>query len=439
MSLQYPLVNQNMYENNKRARSTNNNNDYFQPTVEKKFLSRLSKFILSVESEMDMMVTGLASLQFLSYYKIIDYVISQKLTKNIIIRLLCPFGEEATWFTKQLVPFIGYRSIRQSLPKSSSNSLVLIKDKQDIFSFSLFMQSQSHSHSNQDYNTIYSLDNWSYSKDISIVRNAVYCFDLIWEEKENIDKTLREKMHSELLFDLLSHDIGNYHQVIRNSLDIVSSIAKGDDNDSNNSYQINEEIFSFLETAKKAVDKSQSLLDNLRRLERLYTEKDLKLTLKNLPDAVRNAYTTIEQTLANNNPQGKRIKFSLNIVDKHVHLSDVNITAEDIVDEIFVNLFSNCVKYSRASEVKIEVLIREYFIAEVKYWMITISDYGKGIPDSMKQELFSRFYSKAEGSGLGLSITKTLVERYKGKIWVGDRVYGHYKQGTVFGMIFPSS
>ena len=246
-------------------------------------------------------------------------------------------------------------------------------------------------------------------------------------------------MHSELLFDLLSHDIGNYHQVIRNSLDIVSSIAKGDDNDTNNSFQVNEEIFSFLETAKKAVDKSQSLLDNLRRLERLYTEKDLKLTLKNLPDAVRNAYTTIEQTLANNNPQGKRIKFSLNIVDKHVHLSDVNITAEDIVDEIFVNLFSNCVKYSRALEVKIDVLIREYFIGEVKYWMITISDYGKGIPDSTKQELFSRFYSKAEGSGLGLSITKTLVERYKGKIWVGDRVYGHYKQGTVFGMIFPAS
>ncbi|ALI37002.1 hypothetical protein NMY3_02812 [Candidatus Nitrosocosmicus oleophilus] len=48
MSLQYPLVNQNMYENNKRARNTNNNNDYFQPTMDKKFLSRLYKFILSV-------------------------------------------------------------------------------------------------------------------------------------------------------------------------------------------------------------------------------------------------------------------------------------------------------------------------------------------------------------------------------------------------------
>ena len=71
--------------------------------------------------------------------------------------------------------------------------------------------------------------------------------------------------------------------------------------------------------------------------------------------------------------------------------------------------------------------------------MVTVSDHGKGIPDLKKQELFSRFYSKAEGSGLGLSIVKTLVERYKGKIWVGDRVYEDYKQGTVFGMIFPAS
>jgi signal transduction histidine kinase len=38
----------------------------------------------------------------------------------------------------------------------------------------------------------------------------------------------------------------------------------------------------------------------------------------------------------------------------------------------------------------------------------------------MKKELFERFYSKAKGSGLGLSIVRTLVERYKGKIWTLD-------------------
>ena len=426
-----------MYDHNERAGKGNNNHN--QSKMDKIFLGKLSKFIQSVESEMDILLPGPASLQFMSYYKIIDNIISQKLAKNIIIRLLCTIDEDSTRLAKHLVPFIGYRSIKPSLPKSLSNSLLLIKDKQDIFSFSVNMKNQSYRHDTEGSNPIFSLNNWSYSKEIPIVRNAVYCFDLIWEEKENNDKTIKEKMHSELLFDILSHDLGNYHQIIRNSLEIVTFIVKRNRNDTNNLFQNNGEIFSFLTTAKKAIDKSQSLLDNLRRLERLYTQKDLKLVLKNLPNAINNAYTTLEQTLTDNNPQGKRIRLSLNVVDELKDTTNITIIAEDLVEEIFVNLFSNSVKYTESSEVKIEVLIREYFIAEVKYWMVTVSDYGKGIPDSMKQELFSRFYSKAEGSGLGLSIVKTLVERYKGKIWVGDRVYEDYKQGTVFGMIFPAS
>jgi hypothetical protein len=61
--------------------------------MEKKFLDALSEFIRSVESEMDIMLPGSASLRFLSHYKIIDHIIAQKLSKNIIIKMLCPFDE----------------------------------------------------------------------------------------------------------------------------------------------------------------------------------------------------------------------------------------------------------------------------------------------------------------------------------------------------------
>jgi signal transduction histidine kinase len=58
-------------------------------------------------------------------------------------------------------------------------------------------------------------------------------------------------------------------------------------------------------------------------------------------------------------------------------------------------LFSDSVKYTESSEVKTDILIREYFMGEVKYWIITVSDYGKGILDLMKKDLFERFYSQA--------------------------------------------
>ncbi|MDQ4056945.1 MAG: HAMP domain-containing histidine kinase, partial [Thermoproteota archaeon] len=229
-------------------------------------------------------------------------------------------------------------------------------------------------------------------------------------------------------------DIVNNHQVIQTSLGLVIFLLEKNKTGVL-SQQDSEKIFSYLTTAKNALMRSRSLVDNIRRLERLYGQKDLKLVLRNLPEAINNAYYTVEQTLYDNNPYGKKIS----IVMTHGHAMDINIMAEDLLDEIFINLFSNTVKYTDSSEVKIDVMIKDYFIAEAKYWMITISDYGKGIPDSMKKELFERFYYKAKGSGLGLSIVRALVERYRGKIWVGDRVYKDYTKGTTFGMIFPAA
>jgi hypothetical protein len=65
-----------MHEDNKHTE--NNNNNVHTSKIDKEFLDRLSEFIQSVESEMDIMLPGIESLQFLSSYKIIDYVISQK-------------------------------------------------------------------------------------------------------------------------------------------------------------------------------------------------------------------------------------------------------------------------------------------------------------------------------------------------------------------------
>jgi signal transduction histidine kinase len=356
--------------------------------------------------------------------------------------MICPFDENSRKLIKQIVPFIVYQSIKLSSHKTAAatvpNSLLFIRDKQDIFSFSIdihwYDKENKDYNENKKKNSIFSVNDWLYSKNVSVVKNSVSCFDIVWEEKENYDKMIEEKKHSDLLVDLITHDIGNYHQVIQTSLGLVIFLLEK--NKTNIlSPQDNQKIFSYLTTAKNALTRSQSLVDNIRRLERLYGQKDLKLVLKNLPDAINNAYSTVEQTLYDNNPHGKKISVSM----AHGHPKDINIMAEDLLDEIFINLFSNTVKYTDSSEVKIDVMIKDYFIGEAKYWMITISDYGKGIPDSMKKELFERFYYKAKGSGLGLSIVRALVERYRGKIRVGDRVYEDYMKGTTFGMIFPAA
>jgi hypothetical protein len=127
-----------------------------------------------------------------------------------------------------LVPFIGYKTIKLSSPITAANSIVFIRDKQDIFSFSI--NTQQYDKENKDDNAnrnkddhTFSINDWLYSKNISLVKNAISCFDVIWEEKDSYDKIIKEKKHSELLVDLITHDIGNYHQIIQTSLGLVVS------------------------------------------------------------------------------------------------------------------------------------------------------------------------------------------------------------------------
>ena len=47
------------------------------------------------------------------------------------------------------------------------------------------------------------------------------------------------------------------------------------------------------------------------------------MILKNLPDIVNNAYCTVEQTLHENNPQDKRIRFSIKVADGQ-HPTDIS-------------------------------------------------------------------------------------------------------------------
>lgn len=85
---------------------------------------------------------------------------------------------------------------------------------------------------------------------------------------------------------------------------------------------------------------------------------------------------------------------------------------------VFSNLLNNAVKYSvQNGKIKIEIIEAENFV------QVNISDNGIGIPEEELPHIFDEFYRasntrlfKSEGSGLGLSIVKQIVERHNGTI-----------------------
>jgi two-component system phosphate regulon sensor histidine kinase PhoR len=104
-----------------------------------------------------------------------------------------------------------------------------------------------------------------------------------------------------------------------------------------------------------------------------------------------------------------------------------------IFPSIFLNLFENAVKYSPEDSM-IKIILKE----EGNGVVLSISDEGVGISEEEKQKIFQKFYRvgseeirKTKGTGLGLYIVKTLVEKHNGTILVKN----NSPKGTIFEVI----
>ncbi len=107
----------------------------------------------------------------------------------------------------------------------------------------------------------------------------------------------------------------------------------------------------------------------------------------------------------------------------------------DRLEQVFVNIFSNAVKYTdEGGEVSV-------FAGEmVGYVFVKIRDTGMGIPEKDIPYIFDRFYRvdkarsrAAGGTGLGLAIAKEIVEAHGGKISVTSK----FEEGTEFTVTLP--
>jgi signal transduction histidine kinase len=89
------------------------------------------------------------------------------------------------------------------------------------------------------------------------------------------------------------------------------------------------------------------------------------------------------------------------------------------MEQVIINLLNNAIKYSPgASEVKIDVAKNNEYIT------VKVKDFGIGISDEQQEQIFSRFFRAdglapyMSGLGLGLYISKEIIDRHRGKIGV---------------------
>lgn len=215
----------------------------------------------------------------------------------------------------------------------------------------------------------------------------------------------------------VSHELRTPLTSIRGVLEMLSDGDAG---------ELPDEARQLLGTAQRGGERLSRLVDDIIDMERLAAGDFGVVPEPTLVDPlVRHAIASVEQLASMHGVQvqtGSLVGFA--------HCDP------DRVEQALVNLIGNAVKFSpKGGVVLVTAEERE---GEV---LISVRDEGRGIPAGDLPHVFERFHQVSVtdatdkgGSGLGLTITRSIVERHGGRIWVHSRE----GVGSVFFFTLPA-
>ncbi|HDH06416.1 MAG TPA: HAMP domain-containing protein [Nitrospirae bacterium] len=216
--------------------------------------------------------------------------------------------------------------------------------------------------------------------------------------------------------------------------------------------ELNEKQEEYLNDILSSGRHLLSLVQDILDLSKVETGKmELELSTFNIRDILRGSLSMIKETAIKHGIQ-------LNVDVKEIPES---MTADERrIKQVVFNLLSNAVKFSNdggsihiSAEVtdrrwlqdNVPVIFREEMVTATEnshtlYLKVSVEDTGIGIKHESLKKIFEPFQQEDEsisrkykGSGLGLSLSRKLVEMHKGILWV-ESVVG---KGSIFSFILP--
>ncbi len=320
--------------------------------------------------------------------------------RHFRIRVLTP---EVDSFALKILPGAEWRKIE---PMRVS---ITIYDMRNMF-ITQYADAEANSTENAVLSNIYTTNRHT-------IVGIASVFDALWKETELREMEERSRKQAQLLQDILTHDIRNYNQISKLSGELVLERLKASGD---------LEGTRLIQDLLDAIDGASTLADTGMKLGKILSEENPELGVIDVMQSMQRSMALVRQAF----PE-KMIREETHIAKKERLL----VTADDLLEEVFTNIFTNSAKYTDSSLVEIQMNVE----VQAPYVKITISDSGIGIADEIKNRIFDRFVAGARGGGLGMSIVHALVvNRYRGKVAVENRTEGTGTVVTVWLPIFSS-
>jgi two-component system sensor histidine kinase VicK len=254
----------------------------------------------------------------------------------------------------------------------------------------------------------------TYSNSKPTVMSYFSIFENLWKQVALYEQLkVHDKMQSEFI-NIASHEMKTPTQSILGYAELLEDSCKK-----------SEEV----EAIKRNAERLQKLATNLLDVTRIESKAlNLRKETVNINEKIVNVKRDFEQFL-----HSRPVRILL------VELGENNpiyVQADKVrLYEVIANLLSNAMKFTQKGTISISTDIRSNMSSNTDEAIIRISDTGVGIHSEILPRLFTKFATRSDmGTGLGLFISKGIVEAHGGKMWAENNSDG---KGATFSFTLP--
>jgi two-component system sensor histidine kinase VicK len=347
----------------------------------------------------------------------IDLLIMTAKSKNVQVRILSPVDDYVRniidKIKRESKTRIEIRNIEEPLQTKVS---VLIVDKASLLSAELKNDSKE--------TTLEAIGLATYSNSKATVLSYASIFESLWNQTELYEHIRylyeqlksHDKMKQEFM-DIVAHELRTPIQPILG----LAQVLKDQVSDSSQ--------VKFLDV----------ILRNAKRLEKLQEEMlDVTRIESGSMKIYKESFNLNELIFDVLQDFRIQLKDDTKIKLDYRSEGDVWVVADkNRIMQVISNLLANAIKFTIAGRIIVQLRTRKSKkITDSNHQVIvSIKDEGPGIDPSMMPRLFTKFASKSEkGTGLGLFISKSIIEAYDGKIWAENNID---RKGATFTFTLP--
>jgi two-component system, OmpR family, sensor histidine kinase VicK len=359
------------------------------------------EFAKSVKNEAQLLLPHDKTMVIVDKLGIWDYLILASM-EGAGIRIICPLSEENLQIGKRISSRAPNIKI---LDGQNSDAILFIVDNKKYF------RAEDKDPYAADASDAISVMMYSNSK--KGVNSFRTFFDLLWKETELYEQLkVHDKMQKEFI-NIASHEMKTPTQAIL----VLSRLLQSH--------------------PEKREEMIQAICRNAIRLQKLTND---------ILDVTR-----IEtHTLNLNKEQFNLNDIILNVIEDHgnqireANLDNIKLSyepEEDIIlieadkarlTQVISNLVSNAIKFTKEGTISITTEKKD------KQITVSVKDSGAGIDSEIFPRLFSKFATKSDmGTGLGLFISKNIVEAHGGKMWAENNTRSRGEKGATFYFTIP--